>query len=384
MGSGDLLALGTVAALAAVGLVRRGSRTKGDWDRLAFTMTPEQSEASLFDASGHPYAFHCTRAGRLQGIRSSGLCPLQPESLTHQPVGVYFSPVPQGATLWNDVLLRFPWPEEAQDDPWSSAGVIGGRYLRTAYYTTRVVPPEDIEVWTEDGWEPLVVGSPAKLPPPRDGRWYPSFYGTRHGTWEMHSEPILGFRKRGLDWELAASLSSRNGWRNYSVEGATEQSPGLREALREITERYSEVLDFDIAFDGPWKTVREVLASSSEPVFYHGTCLSAWERIRRQGLRPRRQSGARPAYGAHVIQALPSDPGAVYLTTQLGMARWAARDAARTNHSAPVLLQVTVPDESLLLPDEDSRSTSWKQSLHTLGSVRYPGTIPASAVRRIE
>lgn len=228
-------------------------------------------------------------------------------------------------------------------------------------------------------------GSHARLVP-RDGRWYPFFYGSRHGTWEEHERPILGFRKQGFDWALEASMSSQNDWRNWMVEGATERDPGLREALAEIVAKYPEAADFDLRFDGPWMKVGDYLRSNlenpQEIVFLHGTSVKAWERIRRQGLRPRRQHGGPAAYGAHISRAPQSDRGAVYLTTQQGTAWFAARDAARVMGSEPVVLEIKGVDTSRLEADEDSRllPSAWKRSLETLGSVKYRGTIPPELI----
>jgi hypothetical protein len=227
-------------------------------------------------------------------------------------------------------------------------------------------------------------GSKALLTP-RKGRWYPNFYGSRHGSYEEHEDIVLGFRSEGFDWEMAASLSSVNERKNWYVEGATEQSPGFINALREIVWEYPEAGSFKIKFDGPWQTVSDVLAraSRSPVLFLHGTSSTAWDRIQEQGLLPRKRSGSRPAYGAHLSHAAAADPEAVYLTTQLGTASWAARDAARTHGGEPTILEVDARDldEDKLEPDEDSRSASWRESLETMGSVKYKGQIPPRSIR---
>jgi hypothetical protein len=184
---------------------------------------------------------------------------------------------------------------------------------------------------------------------------------------------------------MAASLSSVNEWKNWCVEGATEQSPGFISALREIVWEYPEAASFKIKFDGPWQSVSDVLdrASRSATLFLHGTSSTAWEQIQRRGLLPRQQSGSRPAYGAHLSHAAASDPEAVYLTTQLGTASLAARDAVRTHGGAPTIHEVDARDldEDKLRPDEDSRSTSWRESLEIMGSVNYKGQISPRSIR---
>jgi len=219
----------------------------------------------------------------------------------------------------------------------------------------------------------------------RKGRWYPNFYGSRHGSYEEREEPLLGFRRHGFDWEMAASLSSTNAWKNWSVEGATEQSPWFISALREIVWDYPEAAAFFIRFDGPWRTVAEVLerATDSVPRFLHGTSTVAWERIQRQGLAPRAQSGAQPAYGAHLSRAAKSDERCVYLTTQLGAASWAANDAARVHGGEPIILEVDASgiDEARLAGDEDSESESWRESMHRMGCVKHLGRIDPKHIR---
>ena len=226
-------------------------------------------------------------------------------------------------------------------------------------------------------------GSRAQLVP-EDGRWYPFFYGSRHGTWEEHKKPIMGFRREGLDWALEASMSSRNNWRNWMVTGATERDPGLREALTSIVRKYPEAAEFDLKFDGPWMKVGEFLNHEIQQQieFLHGTSTKAWENIQRQGLRPRRQHGGPAAYGAHIERALQSDEGAVYLTTQIGTARFAARDAARVTNSAPIILSIRGINITRLEADEDSRLpiTAWRRSLETLGSVKYRDPIPPELI----
>lgn len=228
-------------------------------------------------------------------------------------------------------------------------------------------------------------GGSKSLLTPRKGRWYPNFYVSRYGSYEEHEEPVLRFQAEGFDWEMAASLSNVNEWKNWCVEGATEQSPGFIRALRAIALEYPEARSFKIKFDGPWQTVSDVLAraSMSPVLFLHGTSSTAWARIQEQGLLPRKRSGSEPAYGARLSHTAAADPEAVYLTTQLGTASWAARDAARTHGGEPTILEVDARDldENKLEPDEDSRSTSWRESLETMGSVKYKGQISPGSIR---
>jgi pyruvate/2-oxoglutarate dehydrogenase complex dihydrolipoamide acyltransferase (E2) component len=124
-------------------------------------------------------------------------------------------------------------------------------------------------------------------------------------------------------------------------------------------------------------------ATDSVPRFLHGTSTVAWEHIQRQGLAPRAQSGARPAYGAHLSRAAKSDERCVYLTTQLGAASWAANDAARVHGGEPIILEVDASgiDEARLAGDEDSESESWRESMHRMGCVKHLGRIDPKHIR---
>jgi len=217
---------------------------------------------------------------------------------------------------------------------------------------------------------------------PKNGRWYPFIYGDRHGSYEIREEPILGFRREGFDWEMAASMYSKNEWKNWSVEGATQYNKGFIDALRDISGKHPEAMSFLIRFDGPWMLVSELLHKDSSLVWLHGTSSVAYEKIAREGLQPRRQTKAKPAYGAHISSAPPSDPNCVYLTTQENAAQFAAAHAARAHGGDPIILQVLSVDESLLEPDEDSKTSSWRESLDRLGSVKYCGSIHPTNIKK--
>jgi hypothetical protein len=225
----------------------------------------------------------------------------------------------------------------------------------------------------------------------KGNKYRTSFYGHDDGSWEAVNGFILGFRKAGYDWEMIPSMSSKNDWRTYSVEGATEQHAGFRRALKEIVRQYPEVVDFLIQFDGPYKEVRD-LVGGGEPdpeirweavTFYHGTSAKAWESIQREGLRPRSSTNVNPAYGVGST-AGEGRKDAIYLTTQISMAHFAAIDAAKTQQSSGVILQIKGLDGRGMAADEDSGETDPAKSLGRLGSVAYVGNIPASKISLYE
>jgi tRNA nucleotidyltransferase/poly(A) polymerase len=235
----------------------------------------------------------------------------------------------------------------------------------------------------------LVSSSLARKGP----RYNTSFYGSDDGSWEPVTGVVLGFRKQGYDWEAVPSMSSKNEWRNLSVEGATEHHRGFREALREMVRKYPEILEFWIQFDGPFIPVSQLVTGVSTPpqksypwkqtVFYHGTSAWAWDRIQLKGLQPRAVTNVDPAYGS-VSGAHEGRRDAVYLTTQLQMAHMAARDAARKTRSTPVILKVVQLDGEHVAADEDSGETDPVKSLGRLGSVAYVGPISPRQISLFE
>jgi hypothetical protein len=209
------------------------------------------------------------------------------------------------------------------------------------------------------------------------------FYGDDSGEWAA-SGAIFDFRKE-WDWEMAPSLFSKNDWRNFSVEGATENNAGFRKALKAIVADYPEVADFWLSFDGPMKPVSEVLGLSNSDswddlVFLHGTSTTFLPTIEKEGLRPRGQTSVKPAYG-HGSSAKPSNPDLLYFTTQETMAKFAARAAAAVHGGEPVILEVRNLDKAKAEPDEDSREKTAEASLARMGSIGYRGRVPASQVK---
>jgi hypothetical protein len=220
----------------------------------------------------------------------------------------------------------------------------------------------------------------------RKGKKYSTnFYGNDDGLWEATSRYILGHKKEGYDWAIFSSLSSQNDWRTLSVEGATEHNSGFRKALYEIVKAYPELIEFWINFDGPYKAVGELIESFDDIesssdwenlTFYHGTSEKAWEKIQQEGLRPRSETNVVPAYGAQYSSAPEGRSDAIYLTTQLAMARAAARDASRVSKSPGVILKIQGINNNYVTADIDSGETDPVKSLARIGSIAYLNTIP--------
>lgn len=214
-----------------------------------------------------------------------------------------------------------------------------------------------------------------------------AFYGDDDGTWTY--SPTMDIRwSQNWDWAASVWGSARPEKRtNVSVDNATEHHRGFRKALKEIVREYPELLDFDIAFDGAAKPLGPFVGVAaparvnwSSIVFYHGTSTEIWERyISKKGLVPRGESGSAPAAG-HGSSANPSKPDRVYLTTQVGLAHFAALDAAKVHGGQPMVLVIKGVNGDLMVADEDSGKSTAEGSLAVMGAVAYMGTIPPSKI----
>jgi hypothetical protein len=199
--------------------------------------------------------------------------------------------------------------------------------------------------------------------------------------------PILGFNSG--NWYEGSPIG--NEWDWYitpegdvlHINNATEYHEGFRTALAQIASKYP-IEHMTLSFDGNTQLVSEFLSTEidwSNIVFYHGTSSNRWEKTQqRGGLFPRKDTGESPGYGADKEHVVPSRSDLIYLTTQLGMARFAARDAAQADGSSPIILRVIGLDERYMVPDEDSRQISARKSLAIMGSVGYSIPIPLSQI----
>lgn len=215
--------------------------------------------------------------------------------------------------------------------------------------------------------------------------------GDAAGHWEVVES--FPFGQMHGKWYATASLNSKNDWRTLAVENATEHHQGFLKALREMVKAYPELIDWIVQFDGPYMPVSKLVGGGetkafdwSKVTFYHGTSWYAWsEFIKQHGLKPRGETQVGPAYGTGV-HAAEGRTDAVYLTTQLGMAESAAREAsnnaAKAGHpSGQVILKISGIRGTHVEPDEDSRETDPVKSLEKMGSIAYTATIPPSLIR---
>jgi hypothetical protein len=208
------------------------------------------------------------------------------------------------------------------------------------------------------------------------------FYGYDDGSYIESPKVLL---EQDFDWTMIAGLAMRNDWKNYDVNGATEYHRNFRIALERITKERPELYGFEISFDGLPKLIRELINQSLPPEeidwrsinFQHGTSTNVIRKIMDEGLNPRSETNSPAVYGADVESASPSNPDAVYLTTQRNAARFAARDAARILGGRPAVIHISdiYFDSDRLVPDPDSREQTAKMSLWRLGSIGYLGSV---------
>lgn len=154
--NGAFPVLASVAGLAGLGLLRRrGGST---------------------NAPAVDWVYHATTASALPGIRRDGLQPQKPP-VWGQPRAVYFAPTPDHALAWGSsrALLRFPWPDDWEDDAYGDTTFVEDErgvesLVRTSMRSPDPVSPELIELRVGKQWVPLLPsgsrGSSARTPVP--------------------------------------------------------------------------------------------------------------------------------------------------------------------------------------------------------------------------
>jgi hypothetical protein len=222
----------------------------------------------------------------------------------------------------------------------------------------------------------------------KNGRPTLNFYGFDGGGWFETDEYILGRsygRQKLYDWSMHTGLATAHKGNIYHVTHATESHPGFRRAIEEITDKYPELEDYLIEFDGPRFPLIDLLQKPlmndwSQIEFLHGTSTALWPQIQQQGLLPRATTGQAATYGSAISSAKPGNPNAVYLTTQLTTANFAAIDAAKFHGGKPLILKISGISPEYVIPDIDSRAETAEQSLHQLGSIGYLAPITPAMI----
>ena len=108
------------------------------------------------------WAYHATDQAALPRILRSGLLPRQKSRQRGEECGVsgpavFFCPKDQWALHWNNVLLRFPWPDDAEEDPYGDTMLDGPHLIYTNWFSRQSVPAKQIEIQQRGQWVPLLA-----------------------------------------------------------------------------------------------------------------------------------------------------------------------------------------------------------------------------------
>jgi len=96
------------------------------------------------------WAYHATRRRDLPKIYREGLVPRrQPARHFDEPRQteeevLFFAPTEELALTWNEAVLRFPWPDEYEEDYYGDSMLIHGEVVRSSNFTYNEIPPEDL------------------------------------------------------------------------------------------------------------------------------------------------------------------------------------------------------------------------------------------------
>lgn len=174
------------------------------------------------------------------------------------------------------------------------------------------------------------------------------------------------------------------------IDGMSETHPQINSLLEMMTEVNPVFRKAIVKLDNnPKINVEDFLVKNKEikdlPDFlYHGTSLEAYNNIIHEGLLPRDLSKSEATYKS--LHSGESIPNQVYLCTEgnIGSAKFASEQASRNSSTERVIIKIDTSklDRKLFVADEDSGKQNWKDSLNSLGSVAYAGSIPAEAISK--
>ncbi|EGR2227264.1 hypothetical protein DZF79_03215 [Vibrio parahaemolyticus] len=167
-------------------------------------------------------------------------------------------------------------------------------------------------------------------------------------------------------------------------EGMTAEHPLTKVVLSTLHENYPHFSEAQIRFDNnPAITLSEMLTkleSKQEDDYlalYHGTSSELLPEIAENGLMCRDSSGASAHYFNSRTNESLSDR--VYFGTEsaAGCVRAAAASAVRKMGGFEVILEYRVPkgDIARLLPDEDSKKVTYKESINFMGTCAILGNV---------
>ena len=167
------------------------------------------------------------------------------------------------------------------------------------------------------------------------------------------------------------------------IEGMSDTHPHLIKTLEFLMQVDEKFKFANLRLDNnPKISVEDFVKQNSikngMPEFlYHGTSSDAASSIFKRGLLPRDLSNQDSKYKS--IQSGESLSDRVYLCTfgNIGSAKFAARQSASVDYSKPVILKIATQTllRENLRPDEDSKASTWEDSMNSMGSLSYIGVI---------
>lgn len=130
------------------------------WPRMnpAPQKLPSEVEFSGKNPAPEYFAYHATTRDALPKIKRDGLEPKPPTAVENES-GLYFAPSVDHAKVYGSVVLRFPWPDDAEEDWYGDTVFVDGDWVRSSYYTMDSISPDVIDVQTKNGWKPLLRAS---------------------------------------------------------------------------------------------------------------------------------------------------------------------------------------------------------------------------------
>lgn len=97
------------------------------------------------------WAYHATTWEALPAIAAEGLRAMpqrhedEERGIEEDANAVFFSPTARHAAGWGPVVVRFPWPQEYDEDRYGDTVLLpDGSVARSAYWTPHGIPPDQI------------------------------------------------------------------------------------------------------------------------------------------------------------------------------------------------------------------------------------------------
>lgn len=214
-----------------------------------------------------------------------------------------------------------------------------------------------------------------------------SFYFSIDSNGEPTTET---YSENGKNPELFIEQRPDHSLTKIHIDGMTDTHPHINKVLRFMLTINPDFKNSQLRFDNnnpitlsQFLEKNKDLETNEIPEYlFHGTSIASAMKILKEGLMPRDITGQTPKYTS--TQTNNGDNDKVYLCgiNTIGSAKFAASQAASKDNSKPVILKIKTSnlDDTLLGPDEDSKSSSWQDSINAIGSLSYKGVIEPSCI----